>query len=65
MRRGKVCEQKGRQGVPRVQDHGHLPRARAQRSSLTLPRTDTSPIMIAAASEIVKSGDESARVIFF
>lgn len=27
MRRGEVCEQKGRQGVPRVQDHGHLPRA--------------------------------------
>lgn len=27
MRRAEVCEQKGRQGVPRVQDHGHLPRA--------------------------------------
>lgn len=40
MWRSEVCEQKGRQGVPvpRVQDHGHLPRVRAQHSSLTLPR---------------------------
>lgn len=67
MWRGEVCEQKGRQGVPvpRVQDHGHLPRARAQHSSLTLPWTYTSPIMITEASKIVKPGDESARVTFF
>lgn len=56
-------EQKGRQGVPRVKDHGHLPRARAQRSSLTLSPDDTSAVMTARDRQIRGRKRESS--LFF